>query len=64
MRWVPTGILTALALVTVFTCFFHYGQEWMFIPAAILFVSAILVNPAIKPEEPVDDSDFHRRSQS
>ena len=52
MRWVPTGIMLAIALVILFVCFFHYGQEWMFIPAALLFLGAIGINLNVKQDEP------------
>lgn len=60
MRWVPTGVLTAIALVIVFVCFFHYGQEWMFIPAAVLFIAAVGINLNVKREEPGPDPEHHQ----
>lgn len=59
MRWVPTGILTALALVIVFKCFFDYGQEWLMIPAAILFFLAIAINLNLPSDEPTGESSAH-----
>jgi hypothetical protein len=53
MRWIPTGILTALALVITFKCFFSYGNEWLFIPAGILFLLAVGVNLNMPSDEPV-----------
>jgi hypothetical protein len=44
--------MLAIALVILFVCFFHYGQEWMFIPAALLFLGAIGINLNVKQDEP------------
>lgn len=56
MRWVPSGVLVAVALAIVFKCFFDYGQEWLMIPAAILFFLAIAINLNVPSDEPQQDA--------
>ncbi len=52
MRWVPTGVLMAAALVIIFKCFFMFGQEWLMIPAAVLCLIAVAINMNVSSEEP------------